>query len=115
MPYDISTTTSPHTRFLPRRSLLVLDDAAGTTVTVDRGELWVTLEADPRDLILVKGMKFEIDRGGRTILAAEQDSWLRVVRPTTLSERLRAWLGRAKTAITRSWLRQAQSRRVQYY
>src|SRR6516225_3692933 len=114
MPYDISTTTSRHSRFVPKRSLLVLDGAAGITVAVDRGQLWVTLEGEPRDFILVRGMKFKIDRGGRTILAAEQDSWLRVIRPTTLSQRVRAWLGRAKTAIARSWLTRVQPRRVQY-
>ena len=115
MPYDISPPTSRRSRFVPKRNLLILDGAAGTTVAVDRGELWVTLEREPRDFILSRGMNFKIDRGGRTILAAEQDSWLRVIRPTTLSERLRAWLGRVKTAVTRSWSTRAQRRQVHYY
>jgi len=116
MPFDISTTTSPrHSRFVPKRSLLVLDGAAGTTVAVDRGQLWITLERDPRDVILGTGTKFRIDRGGRTILAAEQDSWVRIIRPTTLSQRVRAWLGRAKSAITRSWFTRVQPRQVRYY
>jgi len=116
MPYDILTTVRRHGQYLPKRSTLVLDGAKGTTVTVDRGTLWVTLESDPRDIILGRGMNFRIDRSGRTIVAAEEDSWVRLIRQRTLPERFRALLGRAKSAINRAWLRKAQHPRpVPYY
>ncbi len=56
---------------LSPREALLLDHAQGTVVVVERGCLWVTLERDPRDIILAQGMRFEIDRPGRTIVAAE--------------------------------------------
>src|SRR5215468_9395138 len=115
MPYDTSTTNVRRGRFLPKRSTLVLDGARGTVLAVDRGTLWVTLDGDPRDFILGKGTHFRIDRGGRTIVAAEQDSWLHLVRTKTLAERFRAWLGRAKTAINREWKKATQPFRVPYY
>src|SRR5258708_18159198 len=58
---------------LAKRQTLVLVNAQGTIVAVDRGSVWITLERDPRDIVLVKGMRFEIDRPGRTIIAAETD------------------------------------------
>ena len=115
MPYDISTTAHRHFRHLAKRSSLVLDGAKGTTVAVDRGTLWITLESDPRDIILAAGMNFRIDRAGRTIVTAEQDSWVRLIRTRTMPERFRALLGRARSAIGRAWFRKAQPRAVPYY
>lgn len=80
---------------LKRRETLVLDNAEGTIVAVDRGCLWVTLERDLRDVILTRGMRFQIDRAGRTILAAEDDSRIRVIAPRTLPARVQDWLSRS--------------------
>jgi hypothetical protein len=99
MPYDIATTSLRHRRFLPKRGTLVLDGAKGTTIAVDQGTLWVTLERDLRDIILTGGMRFEIDRGGRTLIAAEADSRLRLIRRKTLRGRFRAWLKRTRSAL----------------
>jgi DUF2917 family protein len=86
-----------HTRrqLLSRRQILVLADAPGTVVVVDRGCVWITLERDPRDIVLVQGMRFEIDRPGRTIVAAEAPSTLRLLVPETRRERIVASLRRA--------------------
>jgi hypothetical protein len=85
-----------HTRrhVLQRRQTLVLQQARGTVVVVDRGSVWITLERDPRDIVLVQGMRFEIDRPGRTILAAEAPSTLRLLVPETLRDRVVASIGR---------------------
>jgi hypothetical protein len=85
----------PRRATLKRRETLVLDDAEGTIVAVDRGCLWVTLESDLRDVVLTRGMRFQIDRSGRTILAAEDDSSIRLLAPVTLVETARAWLNRS--------------------
>ena len=85
----------PRRAALKRRETLVLDNAEGTVVAVDRGCLWVTLESDLRDIVLTRGMRFQIDRSGRTILAAEDDSSIRLLAPVTLVERARAWLNRS--------------------
>jgi len=73
---------------LRRREPLVLANAQGTIVAVDRGSVWITQERDPRDIVLVKGMRFEIDRPGRTIVAAETPSSLRLLVPQGLGDRL---------------------------
>ncbi len=84
MPDDTLTFTSSDTGrrvLLSRRETLVLQDAQGAVIKVDKGCLWVTMENDPRDILLVPGMCFEVDRSGRTVIAAEEDSRLRVQEP----------------------------------
>ena len=48
---------------------------------MESGTVWVTMENDTRDIVLVPGMRFEIDRSGRTIVAAEEDTRLRLLAP----------------------------------
>ena len=77
-----------------------MDNAEGTTITVDAGCLWVTMERDPRDIVLLPGMSFEIDRTGRTVIAAEEDSRFRLLSEVTPASRAVAWLARhAATAV----------------
>ena len=114
----------PHARFIhhrTRRSVLrqheslVLDNAEGTIIAVDRGCLWVTLEHDTRDVVLVKGMRFEVDRAGRTIVAAEADSTLRLLSPVTLQERLSTWLRRGVAKLRSRWTNGLARRMAPYY
>ncbi len=56
---------------LAAREILRLDGARGTTVRVTRGTLWLTLENDPRDIVLTTGDSFTIDRGGLTVIEAQ--------------------------------------------
>lgn len=93
--------------YLPRRGRLVLDNREGAIIVVESGCLWITLEDDPRDIILVKGMRFEIDRTGRTIVTAEEDSRFRLLASETRLERTFAWLER--------WAARMRSRAVPYY
>jgi hypothetical protein len=103
MPFDSATFTRTRTTFLPRRGSLVLDGAQGTTIVVHSGCLWVTLERDPRDIVLAKGMRFEIDRRGRTVIVAEEDSRIRLTRGLTRAERSAAWFKRETRRLIRSW------------
>jgi len=106
-----------HTRrsILDRRQPLVLANAQGTVVAVDRGSVWITQERDPRDIVLLRGMRFEIDRPGRTIVAAETPSTLRLLVPEGLRERL---LGAVKKALPRvfgRWSEKPPGRLRPYY
>jgi hypothetical protein len=103
MPFDLATTQRTRSTFLPRRGSLVLDGAEGTIINVDSGCLWVTLENDPRDVVLVKGMRFEIDRSGRTVVVAEEDSRLRLTPAPTFVQKIIAALAQpSKKSATRS-------------
>jgi hypothetical protein len=98
MAFDFSPVLSPR-RFLPGRSTLQLDDAEGTVIAVESGCLWITMENDPRDIVLVPGMRFEIDRSGRTIIAAEEDSRFGLLAPADGREGVRAWMARKLAAV----------------
>jgi hypothetical protein len=80
---------------LRQREALILDHGERTILVVERGCLWVTLEHDPRDIVLLEGMRFEIDRPGRTIVAAETASTLRLLVPLSPAERIASALTRA--------------------
>jgi len=43
---------------LPHRGLFRLPDAAGVELTCSSGALWVTLDSDPRDIVLERGERF---------------------------------------------------------
>ena len=97
MPFDFSPVLSQR-RFLAGRSTLQLDHAEGTVIAVESGCLWVTMENDTRDIILSPGMRFEVDRGGRTIVAAEEDSRFGLLEPCDTAEGVAAWMARKLAA-----------------
>jgi Protein of unknown function (DUF2917) len=88
---------------LNRREPLVLANAQGTIVAVDRGSVWITQERDPRDIVLLRGMRFEIDRPGRTIVAAETPTTVRLLVPQSFGERLIAAAKRILPRVFGRW------------
>jgi hypothetical protein len=115
MPFDPSTPQRGRRAYLPQRESLILNNAEGTTITVDTGCLWVTMERDPRDIVLLPGMSFEVDRTGRTVIAAEEDSRFRLLSEVTPASRAVTWLARLLARVTARWtFRQAQ-RIAPYY
>ena len=103
MPFDSPTPQHGRRICLPQRESLVLNNAEGTTIAVDAGCLWITMERDPRDIVLLPGMSFEIDRSGRTVIAAEDDSRFRLLAEVTTANRVSAWLARHATRISARW------------
>ena len=115
MPFDPSTPQRGRHAYLPQRESLILNNAEGTTIAVDTGCLWVTMERDPRDIVLLPGMSFEIDRTGRTVIAAEEDSRFRLLSEVTPAGLVVTWLARHAARLSARWtLRQAQ-RVAPYY
>jgi hypothetical protein len=90
-------------RVLSPREALLLDNAQGTVLIVERGCLWVTLEHDPRDIILAPGMRFEIDRPGQTVVVAETRSTLRLRSPVSRGARLAVAFARAVALLRAAW------------
>lgn len=61
---------------LGSREVLRLEGARGATVRATRGTLWLTFENDPRDVVLVPGDAFTIDRSGLTLVEAQSEATL---------------------------------------
>ena len=115
MPYDKPTPQRGRSAYLPRRESLILNNAEGTTIAVDAGCLWVTMERDPRDIVLLPGMSFEIDRTGRTVIAAEDDSRFRLLSEVTPASRAVAWLARHALRLSARWTSRQGRRIAPYY
>ena len=114
MPFDFSPVLSQR-RFLPGRSTLQLDDAEGTVIAVESGCLWITMENDPRDIVLVPGMRFEIDRSGRTIIAAEEDSSFGLLAPGNCAQGIAPLMARKLATVLDRWAARRASGFVPYY
>jgi hypothetical protein len=115
MPFDKPTPQRGRRAYLPRRESLILNNAEGTTIAVDAGCLWVTMERDPRDIVLLPGMSFEIDRTGRTVIAAEDDSRFRLLSQVTPASRAVTWLARHAARISARWTFRDARRVAPYY
>ena len=63
--------------------LVRLDGARGTTLRVTRGNLWITLENDTRDIVLAAGDSYTIDRGGLTLIEAQEITAVCAMRTTS--------------------------------
>lgn len=59
---------------LPARQLFAIPDAASARILCTAGCLWLTLDGDPRDVILEPGDSFESGESRRVLLYAMQGS-----------------------------------------
>ena len=66
-------------------------------------------------MVLLQGMRFEIDRNGKTIVAAEEDSRLRIITQPRPLQRIGAWVARVAAQTARGWSLRLQRRRVPYF
>ena len=55
---------------LVRGGVVRLPDGPGTRIVALAGTLWITLEDDPRDVLVEAGAAFVVDRGGLTLVCA---------------------------------------------
>ncbi|MED5621946.1 DUF2917 domain-containing protein [Ideonella sp. BN130291] len=72
---------APATLTLPPRALHTLHDAQGTQITCNEGCLWVTLDHDPRDIVLEAGQSFTVPDARRTLVYALKASRLALQAP----------------------------------
>ncbi len=59
---------------LPRNGVLRIDDGQPHVIDVFEGEVWITLDGDPRDVILEAGETFRFDGDGLTLVQAFRPS-----------------------------------------
>lgn len=82
---------------LAKRTIFTLPDAAGVRIECRSGSVWVTLDNDPRDVVLAPGERFEGDQHRRMLVSALEPSCITVSgsRPAALpahaSERRSPW------------------------
>ena len=114
MPFDFAPKLSQR-QFLPRRTTLQLDDAEGSVIAVESGCLWVTMQSDPRDVVLLPGMRFEIDRSGKTLISAEEDSRFGLLAPGDCPEGFTAWVARRLSSMLAPTAQRKTWRRAPYY
>jgi hypothetical protein len=73
--------TTESSRFhlsLAKRAIFTLPDAAGVGIECRSGTVWVTIDNDPRDVVLEPGERFEGDSHRRMLVSALEPSCITV-------------------------------------
>jgi Protein of unknown function (DUF2917) len=76
-----SATPPCATRSIARQQTLRLPAALGQRIECLEGCLWITMDHDPRDVVVMPGEAFTADRHQRVLVHALQPSCVRLVRP----------------------------------
>lgn len=63
---------------LAKRTIFTLPDAAGVGIECRSGCVWITLDHDPRDIVLAPGERFEGDQHRRVLVSALEPSCITV-------------------------------------
>jgi len=66
---------------LAARGLARLSDAQATRIVCETGTVWITIDNDPRDIVLSSGESFVVDRRAGVLMYALEDTSLRIVEP----------------------------------
>ena len=74
----MTTDTSRFHLSLAKRTIFTLPDAAGVGIECRSGTVWVTLDNDPRDVVLEAGERFEGDSHRRMLVSALEPSCITV-------------------------------------
>ena len=91
----MSTSSSNTSRFhvsLPTRAVFAVPDGAGVGIECRSGSVWVTLDRDPRDIVLEPGERFESTDHRRVLVSALVSSCITVsdAQPAAIPIRKRA-------------------------
>ncbi|MBC7954769.1 MAG: DUF2917 domain-containing protein [Cytophagales bacterium] len=67
-------TSAPQTAHLQRNQTFNLRARKGQRVEVRTGQVWITQDGDPRDVILDANQCFTLDRSGHALVSALEDA-----------------------------------------
>ncbi|QDL55158.1 DUF2917 domain-containing protein [Rhodoferax aquaticus] len=70
-----------HEMQLNRGRIREVEAPLGVTLECTAGRIWITLDHDPRDVILDPGQAFVVDRDQRTLVMALEKASVRISRP----------------------------------
>lgn len=65
---------TPQPAYLARRQTFSLRTRKGQSIECRSGQLWITQDGDPRDVILGAEECFTLDRNGQTLVSALEDA-----------------------------------------
>lgn len=88
---------------LAAHGLARLPDASSTRIVCETGIVWITIDNDPRDIVLAPGQSFLVDRRAGVLVYALEDACVRVLERATPD----AAPSRARAAVTRPFARVA--------
>ncbi len=77
---------------LAPRNAMALTDAAGVEVECLKGQVWLTMDGDRRDIFLEPGDAHSIERNGLTLINAIEPSVVHVQPPRARPAAWRRWL-----------------------
>ncbi|MGJ7525921.1 DUF2917 domain-containing protein [Variovorax sp. GB1P17] len=77
-PSSSPTSSSRFDLSLPSRSIFAVPDGAGVGIECRSGSVWVTLDRDPRDIVLAPGERFEGTEHRRVLVSALESSCITV-------------------------------------
>jgi hypothetical protein len=66
--------TSPQSAYLLRRQTFNLQARKGQRIECRTGQLWITQDGDPNDVILAPDESFTLDRSGHALVSALEDA-----------------------------------------
>ena len=94
---------------LPRGGTLRIDDGQPHVIDVFEGQVWVTQDGDPRDVILEAGDSFRVDGNGLTLVQAFQDARVLLTELTETSRSMNAfalhrWARAQRDAALAAWI-----------
>lgn len=71
----------PRTIHLPHQAIHTLPDAAGIPIECCSGSVWITLDDDPRDIVLGPGESFTAGSHRRALVSALSNARIRIAAP----------------------------------
>ena len=80
---------------LERRALFQVSDAAGVQMACQSGSLWITLDGDPRDILLDAGDRYTATEHRRALIYALEPSTVRLAMAPAAAPARRNGLNRA--------------------
>lgn len=92
----MTTPSKPLDLSLPHQAMFNVSDAAGVQIVCRAGSLWVTLDGDPRDIVLDAGERFMATEHRRALIYAMAPSALSLAMAPGVAPARRA--GRAHAA-----------------
>jgi len=103
----MNTTPSPFDLSLAHKAMFSVSDASGVQIVCRTGSLWITLDDDPRDVVLDAGESFLTTEHRRALIYAMEESSLSLAMAQVSGLKPSATRGQALTPARVSFALQA--------